>query len=175
MCASSPISWVSHGHAKELHIDNDIDTIDGEYIGQTTVSPTIISLDQEHVRLTINIRHKHGTTREDIQDAFTAQSEEYGYDFNIVEYLDPMWVSRELPFLHKLKEVAEEYGMDGSFQFAPGTSYAKSMANFVSWGPVLPGEVATAHIEDERLSVETMLLATKLYGRLISRMTIEES
>ena len=164
-----------HGHAKELHIDNDIDTIDGEYIGQTTVSPTIISLDKEHVRLTINIRHKHGTTREDIQDAFTAQSEEYGYDFNIVEYLDPMWVSRELPFLHELKEVAEEYGMDGSFQFAPGTSYAKSMANFVSWGPVLPGEVATAHIEDERLSVETMLLATKLYGRLISRMTIEES
>jgi acetylornithine deacetylase/succinyl-diaminopimelate desuccinylase-like protein len=48
------------------------------------------------------------------------------------------------------------------------------MVNFVSWGPVLPDEVATAHIENERLSIETMLLATKLYCRLISRMVIED-
>jgi len=63
--------------------------------------------------------------------------------------------------------------MDSRLQFAPGTSYAKSMKNFVSWGPVLPDEPATAHIEDERISINTIMLATKLYAGLISRMTIE--
>ena len=85
-----------------------------------------------------------------------------------------MWVSKEHPFLKTLQEISVEYGIDSSIQFAPGTSYAKSMQNFVSWGPVLPSEPATAHIEDERLSVNTMMLATKLYAGLINRMTVEE-
>ncbi len=161
------------GHTPNLRIDDDNDQIEGEYIGLTTITPTILTLTDGSVRLTINIRHKYGTTREDILNALDAHASEYGYKVTILDFLEPMWVSKEHPFLKTLKDVSEEYGMDSSLQFAPGTSYAKSMKNFVSWGPVLPQEPATAHIEDERLSIDTMMLATKVYAGLISRMTIE--
>lgn len=160
------------GHAQSLQIDDNVDHLDGEYIGQTTVTPTIITL-ADSVGLTINIRHKYGTTREDILNAFASLADEYRYEVTILDFLEPMWVSKEHPFLKTLQEVSDAYGMDSSLQFAPGTSYAKSMKNFVSWGPVLPNEPATAHIENERLSIDTMMLATKLYAGLISRMTIE--
>jgi len=153
----------NHGHAHGL----------GIYIGLTMVSPTILTLSEDQVRLTINIRHKHGTTRENILNALATQSDEYEYGITILDFLDPMWVSKEHPFIKTLQEVSNEYGMDSSLKFAPGTSYAKSMKNFVSWGPVLPDEPATAHIEDERLSIKTMMLASKLYAGLISRMTVE--
>jgi succinyl-diaminopimelate desuccinylase len=158
----------------DLHIDDDNDVIEGEYIGLTTLAPTILTFVEDFVRLTINIRNKYGTNREDILNAFAAHAEEYSYNVAILDYLEPMWVSRELPFLKIVKEVSEEYGMDSSFKFAPGTSYAKSMKNFVSWGPVFPNDPSTAHIEDERISIETILLATKLYGRLICRMAVED-
>jgi len=163
----------NEGHAHELLIHEDKDNSEEENIGQTTISPTIITLAEDCVRLTINIRHKYGITRDDILNALATLADEYGYKVTIFDYLEPMWVSKEHPFLKTLKEVSEEYGMDSRLQFAPGTSYAKSMKNFVSWGPVLPDEPSTAHIENERISIGTIMLATKLYAGLISRMTIE--
>jgi succinyl-diaminopimelate desuccinylase len=161
------------GHAHELLIHEETNHSEEENIGQTTISPTIITLTEDSVRLTINIRHKYGTSREEILTALAAHAEEYGYKVTILDFLEPMWVSKEHPFIKILQDVSADYGMDNRLQFAPGTSYAKSMKNFVSWGPVLPDEPATAHIEDERLSIDTMMLATKLYAGLISRMTIE--
>ena len=163
----------NEGHAHELLIHEHREIYEGENIGQTTISPTIITFAEDCVRLTVNIRHKYGITKDDILNSLAAQADEYGYKVTILDYLEPMWVSKEHPFLKTLQEVSEVYGMDSRLQFAPGTSYAKSMKNFVSWGPVLPDEPATAHIEDERLSIDTMMLATKLYAGLISRMMIE--
>jgi acetylornithine deacetylase/succinyl-diaminopimelate desuccinylase-like protein len=85
-----------------------------------------------------------------------------------------MLVSRKLPFLDVMSQVHEEYGVPWSFKVAPGTSYAKAMDRFVSWGPVFEGEPSCAHVEDERISVDSMLLATKLYSRFISRMAVCE-
>jgi succinyl-diaminopimelate desuccinylase len=161
------------GHAHELLIHEDRKHSEEENIGHTTISPTIITLTEDSVRLTINIRHKYGITREEILTALTAHTDEYSYKVTILDFLEPMWVSKEHPFIKILQDVSAEYGMDNRLQYAPGTSYAKSMKNFVSWGPVLPDEPATAHIEDERLSIDTMMLATKLYAGLISRMTME--
>ena len=166
--------YLGHDGLTDLHIDDGSAYYEGDFIGNTTLAPTILALVDDRVRLTINIRHKYGTTCEDILNTFNAHAEEFGYEARIIEYLDPMWVGEGLPFLKVLKEVSEEYGMDSSLQFAPGTSYAKSMKNFVSWGPVFPNDPSTAHIEDEKISIEAIVLASKLYARLISRMTVEE-
>jgi succinyl-diaminopimelate desuccinylase len=167
--------YLCHDGLTDLHIDDDaIYEYEGEYIGRTIVVPTIISLKEDHVRININIRHKYGTTKEDILNAFLTHADEYGYRVSIPEYLDPMWVSKELPFLKVVQEVSEEYGMDSGFRMAPGTSYAKSMKNFISWGPVFPDDPSTAHIENEYITIETVNIATKLYARLIGRMTLEE-
>lgn len=163
------------GHATELHIDDGREYVEDGFASITTVAPTVLTLAENSVVLTINIRHKYGTTRENILDAFTALAGEYGYEVSLPEYLDPMRVSKELPFLNIMRAVSEEYGVDNSFKGAPGTSYAKSMKNFVSWGPVFPTDPQTAHMEDERLSISSMVLATKLYGRLISRIITEDS
>lgn len=161
------------GRTSRLRIDDDRDSIEGEYIGLTTIAPTVISLQGDRVKLTLNIRQKFGTTREMILNAITAHAGEFHYEYSVSDYLEPMRVSRKLPFLKVMGEVSEEYGVDGSFRHARGTSYAKSMGNFVSWGPVLPDDPETAHMEDERIAIKTVILAAKLYASFISRMTIE--
>lgn len=161
------------GLANKLRIDDHMDTRDGEFIGLTTAAPTVVTLHEGAVQLAINLRHKYGTTKEDIQSAFNALAGEYGFTFTMTEYLDPMKVSRDLPFLKVMKEVSGEYGVGADFEMAKGTSYAKSMANFVSWGPVFPDDPRTVHREDERLRVDSMLLAAKLYARFLSRMVVE--
>ena len=163
------------GRARNLQIDDENDSLDGEYIGLTTIAPTVIALQNDAVQLTLNIRQKFGTTREMILNAITAYADEFHYEFSVLDYLDPMRVSRRLPFLKVMGEVSEEYGIDSSFRHARGTSYAKSMGNFVSWGPVLPEDPETAHMEDERISIKTVILASKLYARFIERMVVVEN
>lgn len=162
------------GYGDRLKIDDGGNHYGGEYVGTTTAVPTVLSLDEEGVRLIINIRHRFGTSLKEILSAFAAHSDKYGYRFSIKEYLDPIYVSSELPFLKIMCRIHEEFNVPCSFKVAAGTSYAKAMDNFVSWGPIFEGEPSCAHAEDERLSVSSMLLATKLYAGFISRMTVDE-
>lgn len=141
----------------------------------STFSPTIIGLEEGRVKLNINIRHKYGTRVEDISSVFSSMKEKYGYTFEVGDALEPIRVSTELPFLKLMDEVSKEYGVDGGFEMTAGTSYAKSMEQFVSWGPVLPQDPQTAHMEDERLRVSTMVLATKMYARFLQRLLTEDT
>jgi len=151
-------------------IDDGSDAYKGEYTGFTTAAPTFISIGEEGVQAIINIRHKFGTTNEEITDAFVKLQDKYGYKCSVSNYLKPMMISKELPFLKIMNDVYEEYGFKGEFKAAAGTSYAKSMDNFVSWGPVFPNDPLCAHMEDERLSISSMLAAAKIYGLFIARI-----
>ncbi len=160
------------GFADALQIDDSSEQRDTDPVNTTTIVPTVISLEQRSVRLNINIRFKPGTTRKEILDAFSAHSSEFGYSLSVLYFLDPMIVNGDQLFLKIMQEVSEEYGIDSSFKQAPGTTYAKSVENFVSWGPLFSSDPQTAHVEDERLSVDTMILASKLYARYICRMAL---
>ncbi len=161
------------GKPVELGFDDGSDCYHGEYVGITTAAPTVLKMENGKVILNINIRQRYGTTLEDISSTFKKMAGQFGYDVSIDSYLEPMRVTSDLPFLQIMRETCRAYGVDESFKVAAGTSYAKSMGKFVSWGPVFPDDPQTAHMEDERLSVDTMILATKLYAYFIFRISSE--
>ncbi len=162
------------GFGSKLGLDDGSDHLDGEYVGSTTAVPTVLSLEDGGVRLVINVRQRFGTTEHDILSAIEIYSEGYRFHFEVTEFMDAMLVDSDLPFMQVMSQVHDEYGVPSGFEVAPGTSYAKSMDRFVSWGPVFQGEPSCAHIEDECLSIDSMVLATKLYSRFISRITVCE-
>lgn len=150
----------------------------------TTVAPTVLRYVKQdlsrsdsfaHVSLNLNIRQRPGTALKDILHIFEPLAPKYGFQFEVIEYLEPMLVSEELPFLKIMQKTCEEYGICSEFRPASGTTYAKSMPNFVSWGPVFLEDPACAHMEDERLSLDTMLLATKLYAHFLSLYETEDT
>jgi succinyl-diaminopimelate desuccinylase len=133
-------------------------------------APTTLKSADGKVMVNINIRHAAGVSREQIEQAFSSKSGSYGYKYKITEYLNPMHVDTNQPFLKTMLDVYKAYGLPGNFGNARGTSYAKSMPNFVSWGPVLPGDPDTAHKENERLSIETALTSAKLYASYLASL-----
>ncbi len=162
------------GFGHKLGLDDGSDHVDGEFVGATTAVPTVLSLEEDGVRLVVNVRQRFGTTEQDIASAMKAYCQPYHFSFEITEYMDAMLVNRDLPFLQVMNQVHDEYDVPSGFEVAAGTSYAKSMDRFVSWGPVFQGEPSCAHVEDERISIDSMVLATKLYSRFISRMAVCE-
>ncbi len=147
-----------------LEIDDGSEFYKGRYVGKTTATPTILKLTDNGVFLNINIRQKYPVENNDILEAFYRHIKQYDYNIEMKECLMPMMVDEKLEHLQLMKQVSEEWGVDGSFRVGEGTSYAKSMRNCVSWGPVFPGDESGAHEENERLSISSMMKGTKMYA-----------
>lgn len=139
-------------------------------LDKTTAVPTKLSLTEDGVKLNINMRLWFDVTEERVRKAFARFAQKYDYSFNISDFLNSMEVAPEQEFLQVMADVYESYGYKASFQTAVGTSYAKSMKNFVSWGPVFETEPNCAHMENERLSIEAMVVASQMYANFLARM-----
>jgi succinyl-diaminopimelate desuccinylase len=142
--------------------------LDNITVTGTPVAPTILRKTGRGVELNLNIRQTPGVRREAIEGAFAAMRDRYGFTYEIAEYLEPMRTNPSQPFLKTMLDVYRSYGLTGGFERARGTSYAKAMENFVSWGPLMPGDPDTAHMENERLPLETAFTAAKLYASYIA-------
>lgn len=152
-----------------LCIDDGAEFHEGHYVGKTTATPTILRLTDTGVFMNVNVRQKYPVESKDILAAFNRWADPFDYAAVIRDCLAPMMVDEKQEHLQLMKQVAEEYGCDGTFMVADGTSYAKSMRNCVSWGPVFPTDESGAHEENERLSIKTMMMATKMYAMYLAR------
>lgn len=152
-----------------LALDDGSEYYQGERVGRTTAVPTVLRLEESGVTLNINLRHRFGVTGESILAGFRRYEQEYGFRTELVECLDPLMVSENHPALRLMDRIYREHGYEGAFLVAPGCTYAKSMDNFVCWGPVFPGDPDCAHMENEHLLLDGMMESAKLYADYLVR------
>ena len=141
---------------------------DNDVLDKTTVVPTIIRLKDGGVELTINMRLWFGVTREKVESAFEKYADEYGYKADILDFHAPLEVPEDRDFLQAMARVYESFGLKNRFSTTLGTTYAKSMDNCVSWGPRFEDEPRVAHTENERMNIESILLAARIYLRYLA-------
>lgn len=48
-----------------------------------------------------------------------------------------------------------------------GGTYCRTMKNFVAYGPVFPGQKELAHERDEYISIDDLILCTKIYAQAL--------
>ena len=99
-----------------------------------------------------------------IKAAFESQMDSYHYDLHIEESLSPIYLDSNQPWLTRMKEVYESFGKKNEFLPASGCTYAKAVPNFVSWGPVFPGDPDCAHMENEQIPEASFLLGAEIYA-----------
>ena len=73
-----------------------------------------------------------------------------------------------------LKRLDEAYGKECEFMAASGCTYAKTMPNFVTWGPVFPEDLDCAHMENEQISLESFLLGNQMYAYFLFNETADK-
>ncbi|MEA5039499.1 MAG: M20/M25/M40 family metallo-hydrolase [Clostridiaceae bacterium] len=146
-----------------LGLDDGSEQLGGVYVGKTVCTPTVLRFDGKALTLNINIRFRAGLTRADIEHRFEILKQEYGFKTAIKECTQPMLTDPEQPFLQDMNTLLESFGLPTGFLVASGASYASTMKNCVSWGPVFNDDEATAHMDNERLSVSDFWKAMVIY------------
>lgn len=158
----------------KLNFKGEEEYWEGQYLGRTTVAPTVLKRAGDKVLLTVNIRQNASLTRKNIESAFDEYRETYHYEYKITSYLDALKVSRRLKPFAVMAETYEDWGYENRFIAAGGTSYAKAMKNIVTWGPCFPEDLSCAHQENERIGLASLFRAMGIYADYMYRVVSEK-
>lgn len=160
-------------HGGKLDLNREDSCWEGQYLGKTTIAPTVLRKSGNTVILTLNIRHNVNLTKKDIKRAFDKYRETYHYEYRIPVYQRAVKVSPGLKPLAVMAETYEDWGYENSFVAARGTSYAKAMKNIVTWGPCFPEDLSCAHQENERIGIKSLFRAMGIYTDYMHRVVSE--
>ncbi len=136
---------------------------------KTTIVPTLMGQDGRAVWINFNVRNAFDMPAENIRAAFEKLKDKYHYQIRIDESLAPIYTDSKRPWLNRMKEVYESYGLKNEFLPGPGCSYAKAIPGFVCWGPVFPGDPDTAHMENEQVPETSFMLSAAIYTEYLYR------
>lgn len=151
-------------YASLLKLKREKINIPPEAVLPTTIVPTVLKQDGRNVNINFNIRQAFDIPNANIIAAFEEHKEKYHYDIKIAESLSPIYMDSNHPWLKRMEAVYESYGRKNEFLSGPGCSYAKALPNFVCWGPIFPGDLDCAHMENELITEESFILGAEIYA-----------
>ena len=122
-----------------------------------TMSPTI--------NLACNMRYPVSYTKEAILENMVGKLEEAGFTYTETLELPSLFIDRNDSLIEKLMEAYQEITGDTEHEAFSigGATYARSIPNAVSFGPLFPYETELAHESNECLAIESLEKMTEIY------------
>lgn len=162
-----------YGKAFGLYTENEY--VNGEYMSRTVVVPTILETDDNFYRIYFNIRTAYGTKKQNLDKAFDSVNNIYKCNYEYLDYLEPLYISKEKAFLQSMAKSYERVsGLKNEFILAHGTSYAKAMPNIVAFGPVFLHKPDYCHEINERIGVDRLILCAKIYAHTLAEIVTSD-
>ena len=140
----------------------------------TTIVPTVLTQEKDTISLNFNVRQTFEIPGRNVIEAFEKEKTKYHYNVIIKENLEPIFVDENKSWLTRMKHAYEAYGKKCEFMAASGCTYAKTMPNFVTWGPVFPEDLDCAHMENEQISLKSFLLGNQMYAYFLFNETADK-
>lgn len=148
--------------------------INGAYMGFLTMNTGIVSVNDDIVSVTIDIRYPNDTDSNTLIDTIQATLKKKGYEFDVDQISDsaPLFVDPKSELIQTLENSYRKYSDDN---FTPaktigGGTYARKFKNFVAFGPEFPIREKTSffvggpHEKDEGMAIDELLKAMAIYA-----------
>lgn len=147
-----------------------------EESGNLTLNVGEISMDDESLTMTINVRYPVTLDHEKIYESIEGILARY--DFGLIKgrHQEPIYMDPNSPLIKTFMEVYQDNtkDYDAEPKVIGGGSYARAIKNGVAFGGLFPGDEDLMHQKDERISVETMVKMCKIYADAIYRLSKDE-
>ena len=149
--------------------------MEDEESGRLVWNTGMIDLDQKSVSLTINVRYPVTSDEEQVYRGVMSVIDRY--DSGIVKgrHQPPVYFPADDPIVKKLTEIYRRHtGDNGSEPMViGGGTYARAMDNIVAFGARFPGNPDLTHQKNEKISIDDLLLLSKIYAEAIFELAGE--
>ena len=139
-----------------------------EISGKLSLNLGILELTSDKVRFVMDIRYPVTYKRDEIFLPIERIAQSGQLLINVLAHQEAHHVPKDSSLVQSLlKAYADVTGLE-PFAFAiGGGTYAKALPQGVAFGPVFPGEPEGIHCADEYISIDNLLITTKVYAQAI--------
>lgn len=143
--------------------------LEDEPSGALTANLGILRADAQGLMIQLDIRQPVTVSFDDVLARIQGVCAPYGAEAKSVSRSEPLYQPVDGELVSTLMKVYKETtGRDDQPFSMGGGTYARSMHNAVAFGPSLPGSKSCgAHGPDEKLFLEEMFTASRIYARTI--------
>jgi succinyl-diaminopimelate desuccinylase len=147
--------------------------LEDEVSGKLTLNLGVMELDEKGARAKIDIRYPVTCKFESVRGPIAEKTAAAGISIDLAEDKEPLYVPKDHELIQKLSKVYQtETGLKPEVLSIGGGTYARAIPNAVAFGPVFPGQVESAHQRDEHLTVEDLMLLTRIYAHAMKELAL---
>jgi len=148
--------------------------LNDEPSGKLTLNLGILEWITDRVRFVIDIRYPVTYQRDDVFHPIEKIARNEQFKIHILTHQNAHHVPKESPLVQSLLKAYTDVTGLKPFAFAiGGGTYAKALTQGVAFGPVFPGEPEVIHCPDEYISIDNLLLTTKVYAQAILNLAAD--
>ncbi|MTI96866.1 MAG: dipeptidase PepV [Firmicutes bacterium] len=142
--------------------------------GPLTLNLGVIKSEAEHLSAELDIRYPISFSKEEILQRLRASLPD-SVSVTTLDSKPPLFVSPESKLIKVLQDVYTKHTGDPAELIAiGGGTYARALDNAVAFGPLFPGREELAHQKDEHISVDDLLIMTRIFDDAIARLAEED-
>ena len=141
--------------------------------GALTLNVGSFALEDSFLKIGMNIRIPIHTPVVEIGNAFIKNTSSYiNVDFDTPHYLPALYIPKDNKLIKTLCNIFNKKTNSSLEPIAiGGATYARAFENCVSFGANLPGQKDMCHQTDEFISIDNLILASKIYAEAIYELS----
>lgn len=162
------VSFLSEKIGIETNGDSLGIKISDEVSGKLTLNLGVADFDENMGQVQLDIRYPVSFYEDKIMGIIRKQTSKRKILIADKKHKAPVYVDKESKLIKTLQSVYSEMtGEDATFKAIGGGTYCRYLDNTVAFGPVFPGQKELAHQKDEFISIEDLILITKIYAQAL--------
>lgn len=139
--------------------------------GKLSMNLGILNVEEKHSELKVDIRCPVHVDLDTVWKTICLTCEKYGFRPEYWQKRPPLYVPKDAQLVQILLDVYED--VTGTREEAitiGGGTYCRDVENFVSFGPVFPGEPELAHQADEFIDLNELMQCARLYAQALYQL-----
>ncbi|MFW5976417.1 MAG: dipeptidase PepV [Bacillota bacterium] len=165
------INWYQNHIGMEYYGESIGCGFEDNVSGKLIFNIGMIDLDNDEVKITVNIRYPVTYKIEEIFDSMKKELNKVNIDLEESQHIGPLHVSKNDELVLKLMDVYKEItGEDREPIAIGGGTYARALKKGVAFGPLFPDRPEVAHQKDEYILIDDLIKATKIYANAIVKL-----
>ncbi|GHA99478.1 dipeptidase [Modicisalibacter luteus] len=152
-----------------------------DFMGPLLVSPTYLALDNDQLRVAVNVRAPAGERSVEelakaIREKLVSYAEQHNPDMQVeVDIRDWMLRDPQGAWLQTLLNIfGDTTGLPADPVSSAGSTTAKLLPNAVNFGPSMPGEDYTGHTSEEFKRMDNLMLDIQMFTEMLARIGNQE-
>lgn len=139
--------------------------------GRLSMNLGILNVEGENTELKVDVRCPVHIDLDTVWKTICLTCEKYGFRPEYWQKRPPLYVPKDARLVQILLDVYEDVtGKREEAITIGGGTYCRDVENFVSFGPVFPGEPELAHEADEFIDLDQMVECARLYAQALYRL-----